>query len=182
MAIAYLVYFMIFNNVYKIFPNKKLSEGVIMKKIIFSAIIAAMLIAGCSTLVLKPADYSWPVESVLKVDDSGLVQVKRYSISFDTKELFLAETGDSLGYQNKELRIIRDMKGYYFMVSDNFKNVYVFQPGESSLLLSNTIAISDSSGMQDPAFNQRPPYIELNYDNNKKVYLSNEGIKEGVKK
>ncbi len=40
------------------------------------------------------------------------------------------------------------------------------------------IEISDSTGIKNPALNQRPPYVELIYDNNKKVNLTNKGIKE----
>jgi hypothetical protein len=152
-----------------------------MKKLIIPGLLVIVLLAGCSNLILKPADFSWPIESVLKPDKNGNVQEKRYSLVFDTKELFLAETGDSLGYQNKELRIIRNPEGYYFMVANNFKNVYVFYPSEGALSLTNKIEISDSVGIKNPAFNQRPPYIELNYDNNKKVNLTKNGIKEEEK-
>ena len=152
-----------------------------MKKIIVPALLIIMFLGGCSSLILKPTNFGWPLEAVLKVDKNGNVQEKRYSLDFNTKELFLTETGDSLGYQNKELRVIRNSNGYYFMVANNFKNVYVFSPSEGSLSLSKKIAISDSTGMNNPAFNQRPPYIELNYDNNKKVNLTNEGIKEEEK-
>jgi len=152
-----------------------------MKKIIVPALLVVIFLGGCSSLILKPTNFGWPLEAVLKVDKNGNVQEKRYSLDFNTKELFLTETGDSLGYQNKELRVIRNSNGYYFMVANNFKNVYVFSPSEGSLSLSKKIAISDSTGMNNPAFNQRPPYIELNYDNNKKVNLTNEGIKEEEK-
>lgn len=152
-----------------------------MKKIIVPALLVVIFLGGCSSLILKPTNFGWPLEAVLKVDKNGNVQEKRYSLDFNTKELFLTETGDSLGYQNKELRVIRNSNGYYFMVANNFKNVYVFSPSEGSLSLSKKIAISDSTGINNPAFNQRPPYIELNYDNNKKVNLTNEGIKEEEK-
>jgi len=170
-------------GILKKYQNKnKLSEGVIMKKIIIPVLITLLFLAGCSTLVLKPANYEWPVESVIKVDNDGFVIEKRYSLSFDVKELFLAETNDSSGYLGKELRVIRNDKGYYFMAADNFKNVYVFKTGEGSLILSNKILLSNDQGINNPSFNQRPPYIELNYDNNKKVYLTNEGQKEEGKK
>ena len=152
-----------------------------MKKLIIPGLFAIMFLAGCSNLILKPADFAWPIESVLKPDEKGNVQEKRYSLVFNTKELFLEATGDSLGYQNKELRVIRNPEGYYFMVADNFKNVYVFCPSDGSLSLTNKIEISDSTGIKNPTFNQRPPYIELNYDNNKKVNLTSDGIKEEEK-
>lgn len=145
-----------------------------VKYFICSLIFAA---AGCSTLILEPAYFAWPVESVLKVNDEGNVQEKRFSLSFNSKELFLTETGDSLGYQNKELHVIRGYKGSYFMVANNFKNVYVFNGGEASFELENKIEISDSTGIQNPAFNQRSPYIELIYGD-KKINLTDEGIAE----
>ena len=136
-----------------------------------------VFIPACSTLMLKPADFAWPVESVMKVDNNGNVQENRYSISFNTQNLFLQETGDSLGYKNKELRVIRNEKGYYFMTANNFKDVYVFNPAEGALQLKNKIEISDSVKMQNPAFNQRPPYIELIYGSNH-VNLTADGIAE----
>ena len=128
--------------------------------------------------MLKPADFGWPVESVLKLDNNGMVKEKRYSFSFNTRELFLAETSDSSGFGGRDLRLIRDNKGYYFITANNFKNVYVFYPDNGSLVISNKIAISDSIGMKNPAFNQRPPYIELIYNTDRKLYLNNDGIKE----
>jgi hypothetical protein len=35
--------------------------------------IAALSLFGCSTIRLQPADFSWPVESVLKADNAGMV-------------------------------------------------------------------------------------------------------------
>lgn len=156
-----------------------------MKIIKYPAILLLIFLGACSTLVLKPADFSWPIETVLKVEDNGNVQAKRYSIKFNTRNLFLKETGDSLGYQNKQLILIRNEKGYYFMVADNFKNVYVFQNNDGVLKLEKAIKISDSTGIKNPAFNQRPPYIELTYghNNDKKLYLTANGIiKEEGKK
>ena len=152
-----------------------------MKLSILVLLLSLFLIPACSTLMLQPADFSWPVESVMKVDDNGNVQENRYSISFNTKDLFLQETGDSSGYKNKELRVIRDAKGYYFITVNNFKDVYVFNPSEGALQLKNKIEISDSLKMENPAFNQRPPYIQLIYDSNH-VNLTNEGIAEEEQK
>jgi hypothetical protein len=140
-----------------------------------------LFFCACSSLVLKPADFAWPVETVTKVDSSGSVQIERYSLTFNAKELFLKETGDSLGYQGKELRVIRNPKGYYFMTANNFKNVYVFNSNDGALKLENKIEISDSTGIQNPAFNLRPPFIQLIYDN-KTVNLTKDGIVEEEKK
>lgn len=147
-----------------------------MKKIIVAVFVIMLFAGGCASLVLKPAEFGWPVETVLKVDNNGMVAEKRYSFTFNTRDLFLAETGDSSAFMGKELRIIRSNDGYYFMTGNNFKNVFVFRSDEGAFVLTNKIAVTDSIGMKSPAFNQRPPFIELQYDINKKIYLDKSGI------
>jgi len=139
---------------------------------------ALILFASCTSLVLKPADFSWPVESVLKADNDGNVNIARYSIVFNVKPLFFKETGDSTTFQNEQVRVIRNMKGYYFMIANNFKNVYIFNVNDGAFDLDKTIELSKNTGIQDPAFNQRSPYIELVYGANgdQKLNLTEKGI------
>jgi hypothetical protein len=145
-------------------------------------LIGLMIISfpACSTMVLKPTDFAWPVESVLKVDEQGFIHEGRNSLTFNTKEIFFEETGDSLAYKDKEIRLIRDMNGYYYITSDNFKNAYVFKVGEGKLSLENKFLISET-GITDPAFNQRQPYIELVEGNNKYLLTNDESKTENVK-
>ena len=147
-----------------------------MKLIKFSLIIFIIALGACSTLTLQPADFAWPIESVLQVDNDGSVKEERHSLTFNTKELFLKETGDSLGYQGKEIRVIRDAKGFFYITAKNFKNVYVFKADEGKLRLDDKIVISEETAMENPVFNQRPPYIEL-VDGLNKHLLNNEGLK-----
>ena len=148
-----------------------------MKLLKYLAALLLVFSTGCSSLILKPADFSWPIESVEKVADNGNVDIARYSISFNVKNLFLAETGDSTAYQNKKISVIRNSAGYYFMAADNFKNVYVFTMHDGGFKMDNKIAVTDTTGMHNPAFNQRPPYIELVYGN-QSVYLTRNGIRK----
>jgi len=148
-----------------------------MKQIKYIIIIIPFILTGCSSLQLTPADFSWPVESVIHVDNNGIAVDDRYSLFFSAKPLFFEEAGDSLAFVNKDLRVIRDTLGYYYMTGNNFKNVYVFTMGEGSFNLYNQIQISDSVKITNPVFNQRPPYIEL-IDGNKKYYLSKSGIEK----
>jgi hypothetical protein len=146
-----------------------------MKLIKSVMIVISFFIGACSsTLVLEPADFSWPLESVVKVSDDGVVTEKRYSFSFNTKGLFYKEAGDSLAYLDRDIRIIRDVNGYYFMTAKNFKNVYIFSDDEKKMSLHKEILI-DENGIKDPAFNQRKPYIEF-MDGEKIIRLTNEGI------
>lgn len=150
----------------------------IYKKILL-LIIVSLIITSCSTLTLTPAEFGWPIEGVLKVDNSGFVKEDRSAISFDTKTLFLEELKDSLGYAGKTLRIIRNHEGYYFMTATDFKNVYVFGVEKNSFTLENKIQIGEV-GLKNPAFNQRKPYVEL-IDDGKTYKLTSEGIEEGEK-
>lgn len=140
----------------------------------YSVVLIAAILAGCSTLRLSPADFSWPVESVIHVNDNGVAKEDRYALSFNAKPIYFEETGDSLAYLDRDLRVIRDTLGYYYITGNKFKNVYVFTMGDGAFNLYNEIKISET-GISDPVFNQRPPYIEL-IEGNKQYYLSNNGI------
>ncbi len=147
-------------------------------KILLSAIIIFSF-AACSTLSLTPAEFGWPIESVLKIDDKGFVKEDRHTFSFNTKPLFLEEMQDSLAYSGRSIRLIRNTEGYYFITAADFKNVYVFSAGKSELVLENKIQINET-GLINPAFNQRAPFIELIDEGN--VYkLSSEGVSGGAK-
>lgn len=129
--------------------------------------------------MLKPANFSWPVESVLKADNKGMVQETRYQLSFSVKPLFFEETGDSVNVAGASVRIIRDQLGYYYLVAPKFKNVYVFMSAEGGLKLEKKIMISEN-GIGAPAFNARSPYVQLLNGNDKPRLLSKDGIREGA--
>ena len=137
------------------------------------------LLAACTSLLLEPARFSWPIESVLKVDKDGFVKEDRHSINFNTKALFLDETQDSLSYAGKTLHLIRNNEGFYFMTANDFKNVYVFSVQKNAFSLQNKILVKET-GLINPAFNQRSSFIEL-LDDGKTYKLTSEGIEEGVK-
>jgi len=146
-----------------------------MKRSLLFIIAGLLAYSGCSSLTLQSANFSWPVESVLPVNSDGNVVEQRYSIEFNTLPLFFEEYQDSSAYAGKEVRLIRDQQGYYYMTANEFKNVYVFQAGEGELILENKISIYET-GILRPAFNQRGTYIELIDANNKSFSLTHNGI------
>ena len=146
---------------------------------IILVIAVITILAACSSLKLEPAQFSWPIESVLKIDNNGFVKEDRHSINFNTKALFFEETQDSLSYAGKYIRLIRNNEGYYFMTAVDFKNVYVFTVAKNAFSLENKIQINET-GLVNPAFNQRNSFIEL-LDDTKTYKLTSEGIEEGVK-
>jgi len=150
-----------------------------MKQLIACLITSLLFIVACSTLTLQPANFSWPIESVLPIDSDGNVVEERYSLEFNTAGLFFEEFQDSMAFGGKEMRLIRDNKGYYFMTAISFKNVYVFKAYDGTLTKKNKILINET-GMQNPLFNQRDPFIEL-VDGLTKLNLTNEGIEGGLK-
>ena len=138
------------------------------------ALLILALMTACSNFILKPVDYSWPIESVLKVDARGNAEEQRYSLILKVKPLYFLEFSDSTIFSGKEIRIIRDKAGYLYITGKEFKNVYVFLPVENGLRLENKIAISEKN-MSSPAFNQKLPYIEL-LDEGNKYLLNNKGL------
>jgi hypothetical protein len=150
-----------------------------MKILKYVIIMTAAVLAGCSSLRLSPADFSWPVESVIRVDDNGMAKEDRYALSFNAKPLYFEETGDSLAYLDRDLRVIRDTLGYYYITGNKFKNVYVFTMGDGAFNLYNEIQVSET-GIANPVFNQRPPYVEL-IEGDNQYYLSNSGIEKEKK-
>lgn len=137
-------------------------------------VLFSLFIVGCSTLVIKNADFGWPLESVLQADENGDVSEPRYAVSFNIKQIYFEETGDSSRAVNSEIRIIRSGDGFYFVSADKFKNVYVFEAEDGTLALERKILVSPA-GLDSPAFNQREPYIEL-LDGNKKINITSKGI------
>lgn len=152
---------------------------------VLSCSILSVIAFGCSSLTLSPVHYQWPVESVLTVDGKGNVDEARYFIAFNVKPLLFEETGDSVQHvSGVELRIIRDMDGYYFMTAPKFKNVYVFASDEGKLKLEKKILVSET-GIASPAFNQDAhggPYIHLLNGKDKPILLSKSGIQQGGQK
>lgn len=151
-----------------------------MKSYHLLLLMLATAVTGCSTVTLHPADFSWPVESALKVDKNGVVQDARYSISLNVKELLYEETKDSVNVSKWTLRMVRDARGFYFVTAESFKNVYVFEQSDGALRMANKIMVSEK-GLNAPAFNQRPPNVQLISDNEKSVLLSRDGIRQGGK-
>ena len=150
-----------------------------MRRLIIPSLLLILFIAACSVLTLQPANFAWPLESILPVDDNGKVTEDRYSVEVNTVGLFFEEFQDSLSYKGKEIRMIRDNQGFYFMTASNFKNVYVFKADEGKLVQENKIFISEF-GLQTPAFNQRDSYVEL-VDGTNKMNLTYKGIEGGSK-
>ena len=146
-----------------------------MKNLFFLLII--VFAAGCAQLVLQPSNFAWPIESVLDVDEDGVISDSRYSFSTNVKQLYFAENNDSTSYKKESVRIIRDTKGYYFLIGSGFKNVYVFSANDGALVLHNQILVSDF-GLELPAFNQRTPYIELLEGEEHLLFLNSDSIKE----
>lgn len=144
-----------------------------MKKnliIVFSAVI----LASCSKFILQPANFAWPIETVLKTDNSGNVKEERFSFSVNTSSLFKLEFGETAEFSGKEIRIIRDNMGYYYFVSPGFKNVYLFKTEEGKMILETKILINEK-GISKPIFNQKETSIEL-LDESAKYNLNYKGI------
>ncbi|HUI31639.1 MAG TPA: hypothetical protein VLX91_15630 [Candidatus Acidoferrales bacterium] len=145
--------------------------------VVFVTSLSSLLAAGCSSLTLESANFSWPIENELKVDAGGMIQEDRYRISFNVKPLLYEETNDSVNVSGRLIDIIRDVQGYYYLTGPQFKNVYVFRQAEGCLVLENKIAVSED-GLLSPGFNQRTLFIELVDGRDKPIMLTKDGGKK----
>ncbi|MFA5834188.1 MAG: hypothetical protein WDA22_12005 [Bacteroidota bacterium] len=135
-----------------------------MKKVlVLISIIASLTIIGCSSLQLQPADFAWAAEEIVEVGAKGMVDAKRYSVAFNVTALLAKEfaTDSAAAKDTKEIRLIRDKAGFYYLTGKKFKNVYVLAQGDGALSVSNTLVISVEKTMDDPKFDQKDTYVEL---------------------
>lgn len=104
-----------------------------------------------------------------------MVDAKRYSVAFTVTPLLAKEFAeDSMAAKNtKEIRLIRDKAGFYYLTGKKFKNVYVLVQSEGALAVNNTLTISAERPMDDPKFDQKDSYIEL--WNGKEKFQLNKG-------
>ena len=132
------------------------------------------MFSACTTLSIKDASLGQPIESVLKSDVNGKVSEPRYAVNFNIKQIIKEETGSYTDFKNREIRIIRSVKGFYFVTSKTFKNVYVFTVNDGEFVLENKIKVSEN-GLVKPVFNQREPNVEL-IDGNYKALLTHKEV------
>lgn len=142
-----------------------------------SLILLFLAFSACSSdIIIKPANFSWPIEAVVKADLNGKVEIQRYSIQLNTKPIFFQEFADSNSVEGKEIRMIRDEKGYYYFYAENFSNVYVLSATAGGFKLEKKILIPEAN-VKSIAFNQKTPYIEILTKNNK-FLINNLGLAE----
>ncbi len=135
-----------------------------MKKVLVSiGFLVSIMLVGCSSLQLQPADFSWAAEEIIEVGSKGMVDAKRYSVAFTVTPLLAKEFAtDTMAAKNtNEVRLIRDKAGFYYLTAKKFKNVYVLVQSEGALAVNNTLVISAEKQMDDPKFDQKDSYIEL---------------------
>ncbi len=150
-----------------------------MKKVLVSIgfVISTMLI-GCSSLQLQPADFSWPADEIAEIGPKGMTTVKDYSnFVFNIAPLLAKEfAADSmLAKSVKEVHIICDKAGYYYVTGKKFKNVYVLEQSEGALSLKNTLIISADKSLEEPVFDQNESFILL-HNKNEKFQLTKGGV------
>lgn len=138
-------------------------------------IVTVLTFTACgSSLVIQNVDYSQPIESVLTPDSDGMVHDQRYAIKFSVSQLLELQNMDSV----EDIRLIRNNAGYYFVTATGFTSVYIFESGESELLLAEEVELTNGA-ISNPAFNQRTSHIELIDGQSGQTYnLDQNGIQE----
>lgn len=132
-----------------------------LQLVAIASLIVAVLLTGCKqSMVISEVDYSQSIESVLEPDENGLIEDQKHGLKFNIKPMQYAETQDTSSITTEQVRYIRGQEGYYYLTAPNYKHVYVMAPEEGKLKLKEKLKILDE-GIEKPAFNQRPSYIQL---------------------
>jgi hypothetical protein len=143
-----------------------------------ASLAASVILLGCGTTI-DGVRYAWPVESVLTVGNDNLVEDGRHALTFNVAAIAEKEFADSTSLRGKEIRLLRNTEGFYFLTGKKFKNVYVLASGTGTLRVKSQIEVAPR-GLEDPALNQRLPYVEL-VDGKAVVKLTENDIVEGRK-
>ncbi|MDX1638710.1 MAG: hypothetical protein R3281_12120 [Balneolaceae bacterium] len=123
-------------------------------------------------------NYSQPVETVVTPGEDGTIEDVRHGLRFNILPLQFQETQDTSTVTTDEVRLIRGGSGYYYITANGYSNVYVMAPEKHKLKLVRKITISEQ-GLQNPAFNQRDPYVMLlNRGTNTTYRITENGIQQ----
>ncbi len=137
----------------------------------------AFLLSACASLTLEQVDYAWPVESVLTVQENNTVTEGRHALTFNVAPLAEKEFHNPNALKGKEIRILRNTEGYYFITAPQFKHVYVMTPQAGELTLHSQLEVSQQ-GLRKPALNQRTPYVEVLDGTSLRLLLTGDDILE----
>lgn len=129
-------------------------------RLCFAISLFLMFTACKPSFQVSNVDYAHQLESVLEPDQNGNVTDNRHGLSFNIMPFQMEEFQDTSDVLVNEVRLIRNNSGYYFITADEFKHVYVMRPEISKLELEKKILINNK-GLHKPAFNYRPPFIQL---------------------
>jgi hypothetical protein len=143
-------------------PSNRQEKAYRMRRIahLFLGITFVTLLASCSSLTIENVQYDWPVESVLTVTGDNMVADGHHALTFSAAGIASEEFQDSTALRGKQIRLLRSFEGFYFLTGPQFKNVYVFTAKPGKLTLKSKIEVAPN-GLNNPAMNQRPPYVEL---------------------
>lgn len=146
-----------------------------MKTVVLA--LSFILFSACSPLILQPADFSWPIESVLIVNNNGFIVEERHTFEVNAKPIFYEEFSDSNSFAGKELRVICDKVGHFYFTGPGFKNVYLFIQSKGVMQLDEQLNVPDSLALKFPAFNQKLNGIELTDGSNKYFITGSEIVR-----
>ncbi len=135
-------------------------NGVQHQGMVAMLVVLTLLLPACASLTLEQVDYAWPVESVLTVQENNTVSEGRHALTFNVAPLAEKEFQNANALRGKQIRILRNTEGYYFITAPAFKHVYVMAPYAGGLRLHSLLEVS-TQGLRKPALNQRSPYVEL---------------------
>ncbi|MCH8485791.1 MAG: hypothetical protein LAT75_02930 [Candidatus Cyclonatronum sp.] len=142
----------------------------------FSLLLLLLIsVSACgSKLVIQNVDFANPIEMVMPADAQANVSDTRTGLSFNLNAILEKEGITPADFESTAVRMIRNTDGLFFLTAPGFRHVFILESGQRELKESQVVSIPGER-LQNPAFNQRSPLIQL-VDGDRSFNLSSSGL------
>lgn len=113
-----------------------------------------------SKMVIQNVDFAHPLEIVMEADAQANVSDIRSGLTFNLGAILERENISRADFAGSAVRMIRNRDGLYFLTAPGFHHVFILESGVRELKEVEIVRIPGER-LQNPAFNQRSPLIQL---------------------
>lgn len=141
------------------------------------SLLALLLFAvsACgSKMVIQNVDFAHPLEIVMEADAQANVSDVRTGLAFNLSSILEKENISRSDFAGTAVRMIRNRDGYYFLTAPGFRHVFILESKTRELKEVEIVRIPGDR-LQNPAFNQRSPLIQL-VDGERSFNLTSSGL------
>ncbi|WP_114984115.1 hypothetical protein [Cyclonatronum proteinivorum] len=138
-------------------------------------VLLTLTLSACGgQMVIQNVNFAHPFEMVMEADAEANVSDTRSGLTFSMDKILEKENISRADFAGTSVHMIRNQDGLYFLTAPGFRHVFILESGEGELKEAETVRIPGER-LQNPAFNQRAPFIQL-VDGDRTFSLSATGL------